>query len=111
MVRVVTATGNPAAVAHSAREAGFDVRGLAAYRDHHWWTREQASAELTQAQREGARVLITAKDRVRWPLPLEAVGVLEVEWEWVRGEPEVVRALEGCRAAEHAARPDAEARR
>ncbi len=101
-VRVVTATGNPSAVAESAREAGLEVRGLSAYRDHHWWTAEEARRERTEARAAGARLLITAKDRVRWPVDPEEVDMLEVEWEWVRGEAEVLRALETAgRGAAH----------
>jgi tetraacyldisaccharide 4'-kinase len=87
--RVVTATGNPCAVEASAREAGFDVTGLAAYRDHHWFSAADARHELDTARAAGAVLLLSAKDAVRWPLeaPVEDVRVLEVEWEWrVAGE-------------------------
>ena len=63
--RVVTATGNPGAVARSAHEAGFGPVELSAYRDHHWFTRAEADAEAARAG-EGA-LLVTAKDAVRWP--------------------------------------------
>jgi tetraacyldisaccharide 4'-kinase len=83
-VRVVTATGNPDAVAASAREANLEVVALSKYRDHHWFGAEEARRELAAAERAGARVLLTAKDAVRWPLPPTATTVvLEVEWEWV----------------------------
>jgi tetraacyldisaccharide 4'-kinase len=94
-VRVVTGTGNPDAVAASAREAGLEVAALASYRDHHWFTPAEAKRERAAAAREGASVLLTAKDAVRWPLPAEDdVCVLDVTWEWVEGgealEAEVV---------------------
>ncbi|HET9328561.1 MAG TPA: tetraacyldisaccharide 4'-kinase [Candidatus Eisenbacteria bacterium] len=85
-VRVVTATGHPEAVAASAREAGLEVTELSAYRDHHWFRREEAERERAAARRAGAALLMTAKDAVRWPHPGDAeVRVLEVEWEWVEG--------------------------
>ncbi|MBI5711739.1 MAG: tetraacyldisaccharide 4'-kinase, partial [Candidatus Eisenbacteria bacterium] len=97
-VRVVTATGNPAAVARSAGEAGFEVVGLDAWRDHHWFTRAEAAAGRRRAAADGAWTLLTAKDAVRWPAgaPRERVAVLEVAWEWVAGGEAVERlVLEG----------------
>src|SRR5262249_41512455 len=83
--RVLTATGNPEAVAASAREAGFAPVTLAPYRDHHWWNAGEAAREHRQA---GAGVLLlTAKDAVRWPTaaPRARVLVLRARWEWVAG--------------------------
>jgi tetraacyldisaccharide 4'-kinase len=87
--RVVTATGNPAAVEESAREAGFAPVALSAYRDHHWFRRDEAERERAAADADGATLLLTAKDAVRWPLPRDGSAVLEVEWEWVLGGSEV----------------------
>jgi tetraacyldisaccharide 4'-kinase len=86
-VRVVSATGNPAAVEASAREAGLEVASVSRWRDHHWFTRREAQQELVRAAGEGSWVLLTAKDAVRWPESAEhgQVAVLEVEWEWVTG--------------------------
>lgn len=82
--RVVTATGNPEAVARSAREAGFAPVELAAYRDHHWFTRAEADAEGARAG--PATLLVTAKDAVRWPSGARRVpSVLEVAWDWCAG--------------------------
>ena len=82
--RVVTATGNPGAVAASATEAGYAPVTLAAYRDHHWFTLAEARREHHAAG--GATLLLTAKDAVRWPerAPRDGVAVLETRWEWVR---------------------------
>jgi tetraacyldisaccharide 4'-kinase len=82
--RVVTATGNPGAVAASAAEAGFHPVALAAYRDHHWFTLAEARREHAAAT--GATLLLSAKDAVRWPgdAPRAGVAVLETRWEWVR---------------------------
>lgn len=95
---VVTATGNPGAVAASAAEAGLDVIGLARYRDHHWFSAAEARREQRRARSAGALLVLTAKDAVRWPLPAggTAVVVLEVAWAWVTGGDAVERmVLEG----------------
>jgi tetraacyldisaccharide 4'-kinase len=85
-VRVVTATGNPRAVATSATEVGFEVVDLAAYRDHHWFTPDEIRREEEAARAQGARVLVTAKDAVRWgSAGARPDLVLEAEWEWVAG--------------------------
>jgi tetraacyldisaccharide 4'-kinase len=86
-VRIVTATGNPAAVEASAREAGLEIGSASRWRDHHWFTPREARRELARAAVEGCWVLLTAKDAVRWPdsAGSSGVAVLEVEWEWVVG--------------------------
>ena len=93
-VRVVTGTGHPESVARTARAAGFEVTALAAYRDHHWFSRAEAERETRAAGADHARVLLTAKDAVRWPLADDPL-VLEVEWRWVRGGEAVERAVTG----------------
>jgi len=82
--RVLTATGNPAAVAASAAEAGYAPVTLAAYRDHHWFTLAQARREHAAAA--GGTLLLTEKDAVRWPeaAPRDRVAVLTTRWEWLR---------------------------
>jgi tetraacyldisaccharide 4'-kinase len=94
--RVVTATGNPAAVAASAREAGFSPVTAAAYRDHHWFSAAEAEREAGAAG-EGA-LLVTAKDAVRWPAAARGKRplVLEVSWEWVAGGEAVERQVFGA---------------
>ncbi|HET7224425.1 MAG TPA: tetraacyldisaccharide 4'-kinase, partial [Candidatus Eisenbacteria bacterium] len=96
-VRVVTATGHPAAVERSAREAGFEIAGVSAYRDHHAFTAAEAGRERAAARAAGARVLITAKDAVRWPRVADEgdVRVLEVHWRWVCGGERVERMVRG----------------
>jgi len=86
-VRVVSATGNPAAVEASAREAGLVVASASRWRDHHWFTPREARRELARAAEAGCWVLLTAKDAVRWPdsAGQDRVALLEVEWEWVAG--------------------------
>lgn len=82
---VVTATGNPGAVAASAREAGFAPVSVSEYRDHHWFTVAEAGREAAKAG--AAALLVTAKDAVRWPAAARGPRplVLEVAWEWVAG--------------------------
>ncbi|HTK30578.1 MAG TPA: tetraacyldisaccharide 4'-kinase [Candidatus Saccharimonadaceae bacterium] len=96
-VRVVTATGHPAAVADTAREAGFDVASLAAYRDHHWFSAAEADRERARARSERATLLLTAKDAVRWPSAAASPddAVLDVAWEWVEGGDEAERRVFG----------------
>jgi tetraacyldisaccharide-1-P 4'-kinase len=82
---VLTATGNPGAVAASAREAGFAPVTLVAYRDHHWFSLAEARREHAAAG--AGTLLLTTKDAVRWPsgAPRERVAVLATRWEWVSG--------------------------
>ncbi len=96
-VRVVTGTGNPESVAATAREAGLDVVALSPYRDHHWFSAREARRELELARREGAAVLLTAKDAVRWRRTADRteVLVLQVAWEWVTGGETVERLVLG----------------
>jgi len=91
--RVLTATGNAAAVAASAREAGFAPVTLAEYRDHHWFTLAEATREHALAA--AGTLLLTAKDAVRWPdgAPRERVAVLETRWEWVRNGEQAERMI------------------
>jgi tetraacyldisaccharide-1-P 4'-kinase len=73
------------------------------YPDHHWFTPDEAARERQRARRDGAHLLLTAKDAVRWPAAgvLDAL-VLEVAWEWVAGgdavEARVREALAGAPA-------------
>ncbi len=80
--RVVTATGNPTAVARSAAEAGFAPVTLSAYRDHHWFSAAEARRERAAAAAGNATLLLTAKDAVRWPLRDDPAAVIEVDWAW-----------------------------
>jgi tetraacyldisaccharide 4'-kinase len=82
---VVTGTGNPNAVRRSAAEAGFAPVSLLRFRDHHWFTREEAAGAHAQAQARGAIVILTPKDAVRWPAGAsrDRIAVLEPRWAWV----------------------------
>ncbi|MFM7230659.1 MAG: tetraacyldisaccharide 4'-kinase [bacterium] len=93
--RVLTATGNPEAVAASAREAGYGPVTLAAYRDHHWFSLAEAVREHAAAG--PGTLLLTAKDAVRWPAgaPRARVAVLGTRWRWVSGGSTVERMVRG----------------
>ena len=93
--RVLTATGNPGAVERSAREAGFEPVTLAAYRDHHWFSRAEAEREHRAAGT--GTLLLTSKDAVRWPAgaPRERVAVLHTRWRWLAGGDEAERRVRG----------------
>jgi tetraacyldisaccharide 4'-kinase len=92
--RVVTATGNPAAVARTAAEAGYGPVQLSAYRDHHWFSAGEADRESRLAG--AATLLVTAKDAVRWPLQaVRRPHVLDVGWEWVSGGDDLERLVMG----------------
>jgi tetraacyldisaccharide 4'-kinase len=93
--RVLTATGNPGAVEHSAREAGFESVTLAAYRDHHWFSRAEAEREYRAAL--PGTLLLTSKDAVRWPAgaPRDRVAVLHTRWRWLSGGDEAERRVRG----------------
>ena len=63
-------------------EMGFELRGYAAFADHHDYSHEDILAIAKQADRQGAHLLVTTeKDRVkldaRWfrNMPLLVVGV------------------------------------
>jgi tetraacyldisaccharide 4'-kinase len=85
-VWVASGTGNPASVRRSAEEAGLEVVGFTAFRDHHAFRPGEARDLRRRAQGQGAALLVTRKDAVRWPAGQEAgVAVLEVQWEWVDG--------------------------
>ncbi len=94
--RVLTATGNPDAVAASAAEAGFAPVTLSAYRDHHWFSRSECAREHAAAG--AGTLLLTAKDAVRWPAgaPRERVAVLGTRWQWCQGGAEAESRIEGA---------------
>lgn len=94
---VLTATGNPAAVEATAREAGLAVVGRSTFRDHHWFSAGEARAARARAARAGAALVVTAKDAVRWPAAagVEGVAVLAVRWAWVAGGEAAERAVFG----------------
>ena len=94
-VWIVTGTGNPDAVSSSAIEAGCEVVGRSVFRDHHWFSGAEADAARSRANAAAARVLITAKDAVRWPDPGDGTLVLDVAWQWVRGGEEAERRILG----------------
>jgi len=84
----------PKDFARAARAFGLDVRGEVAGKDHarfgrlEWWQAER------QARREGARILVTAKDAVRLDATTRArVLVLAVEFSFRDGEGAVAQRM------------------
>jgi tetraacyldisaccharide 4'-kinase len=87
---VVTGTGNPASVERATRASGFEWVSRSDYRDHHWFTADEARREHQRASVQGAVIVLTAKDAVRWPIAGDPQArVLEVEWEWMAAGDEV----------------------
>lgn len=67
---------------HTLHDMGFDLRGSLAFSDHHVYSRSEIEAIASQANRKGARWMVTTeKDRVKinpdWihTMPLLVVGV------------------------------------
>jgi tetraacyldisaccharide 4'-kinase len=94
-VWLVTATGNPAAVEASAREAGFELVGGRRFRDHHWFRADERAELRRAAAAARARLLMTPKDAMRWPAADPEAAVLDVEWAWVSGGAEAERMVFG----------------
>jgi tetraacyldisaccharide 4'-kinase len=85
-VVLLTATGNPQAVLDSARAEGLNVVQWRFFRDHHWFTRRQVEEWLETARASAARLLLTAKDAVRWPPERRGeIAILQVRWQWIEG--------------------------
>lgn len=96
-VWLLTATGNPGAFERTTREQGFEVAGKTAFRDHHWFSAFEIAEVRARAERAGAKLLLTAKDAVRWPagLPPHGAGVLPVRWQWASGGETLERRVLG----------------
>ena len=92
---VVTATGNPDAVARTVGETLAQVVSHRVYRDHHWFRLGEAREEHAFAVSQNAALVLTAKDAVRWPAraPRDGVCVLRVNWEWAMGGARVERRI------------------
>ena len=68
------------------------------YRDHHWFSAGEVERERRRAQADGARVLLSAKDAVRWPDGERGEIVMDVEWSWEWGGDDVERLVFGSGA-------------
>ncbi len=80
---LVSAIGNPDAYQRTAESLGIEIRGHAAFADHHEYTAADVHRICTQAGEAGAgRIIVTEKDAVkleslqaRWTMPVLVVGV------------------------------------
>jgi tetraacyldisaccharide 4'-kinase len=85
-VAAFCAVGNPRAFFEQLRGEGFDLRHTRPFPDHHNYTRAEVEALTREAERAGARALLTtAKDAVKlrsqeFPLPCYVVEI-ELEFE------------------------------
>lgn len=86
-VYCLSGIARPGELAEAATRAGLSVRGHRSLPDHHAFTSEEWKRARAEAERLGARLLITAKDQVRLsPEQARDALVLEVEWEWMEGD-------------------------
>jgi len=83
----VSGIGRPRELAEAAAAAGLCVRGAREFPDHHAFSAAEWQDVVTRAQRENARVLVTAKDAVRLaPEARAQVLILEIAWDWMEGD-------------------------
>ena len=95
--RVVCVSGlaRPHDLAWSARSLGATVAAERAFADHHRFTAGEWAEARATAAREGALLVVSAKDAVRLaPADREGVHVLAVEWRFMAGENAIERALD-----------------
>ena len=75
--------GDPEKVFATLREAGIVVAATRSFADHHRYREAEIARLRETAMRGGARLVTTAKDRVRLPPSWRAgIEVLEVELRW-----------------------------
>ena len=83
-------------LAESATAAGLCVRGAVEFPDHHAFTEVEWDGVKRQARALDARVLTTAKDAVRLaPEARRETLVLEIAWEWLEGDVDPDRWVDG----------------
>lgn len=76
-VFAVAGIGNPRQFFEGLRDAGFDIRGMRAFPDHHRYTASDLRSISEAAQAAGADTVVTTeKDAVR----LEPLGELPFKW-------------------------------
>jgi tetraacyldisaccharide 4'-kinase len=80
----VSGLARPAELGRSARALGLTVVAERAFADHHRFSDGEWREALAVAERNGARLLVSAKDAARLDRAQRAQAVvLEVEWEWI----------------------------
>jgi tetraacyldisaccharide 4'-kinase len=92
--------GRPEKFYSTLRELGAELVGTRSFADHHPYRAGEIEQLFRTAERAGARLVTTAKDLVRVPLPLRTpIEVLEVEIRWAdpAALADVLRAVIGAR--------------
>jgi tetraacyldisaccharide 4'-kinase len=92
--------GRPEKFYSTLRELGAELVGTRSFPDHHPYRAGEIEQLFRAAERVGARLVATAKDLVRVPLPLRTtIEVLEVEIRWADAAAlaDVLRAVVGAR--------------
>lgn len=80
---------NPHKFRQTLNEIGTHVQRMAAFPDHHLFTRKEIESLLMQAQKSGHLLVTTAKDYVRLPKDLR-VNIFPVKIEVVFDDPDAV---------------------
>jgi tetraacyldisaccharide 4'-kinase len=75
----VSGLAKPAAFEESLRRLGADVLARR-FEDHHFFTNGEVSAAEDEARRDGRRIVLTEKDRLRWP---DSSPALVAKLAWV----------------------------
>ncbi|NQV43655.1 MAG: tetraacyldisaccharide 4'-kinase [Rhodospirillales bacterium] len=75
--------GRPEKFFDTLRQAGCDVRGTRVFDDHHNFTRTELDALKADANRDGLKLVTTAKDLIRIPQQARnGIAVLTVDLVW-----------------------------
>ena len=95
--------GRPEKFFSTLRELGAELVGTRSFPDHHPYRADEVDRLLRAAERAQARLITTAKDVVRVPLPLRVtIEVLEVEIRWAdpAAHADLLKAVVGARKAD-----------
>jgi tetraacyldisaccharide 4'-kinase len=91
----VSGLARPGDLAASARALGAHVADERAYPDHHRFRAGEWAAARARAARQGARLVVSAKDAVRLAPEWRAgTLVLDVGWSWIDGAERVTGAID-----------------
>ena len=95
--------GRPEKFYSTLRKLGAELVGTRSFADHHPYRAGEIEQLFRAAERAGARLVTTAKDLVRVPLPLRTtIEVLEAEIRWAdpAALADLLRAVTGAREAD-----------
>jgi tetraacyldisaccharide 4'-kinase len=91
-VLALAGLARPGGFVRTLEELGVEVRGTAFFADHHPFSARELEEVRARAERLGARVVTTEKDRVRLPVDFETWAV-RLGVEVLEGEAHLRRAL------------------